>query len=504
MKATRYPLQPAGAALELNLSSADLGFTPALIWNPSPSRAHRTEPYPVPQALPIGIRVNELTSSKYSPPPIAVGLEGGGRRWFLGVGAEAGAHLWNEATFTASADGVRIVLDLEGVTDPTVIAEKVHALLIPFEVQTPWYELLAAGLAQQYPESRHERPVPDWWLRPIYCGWGDQVAHAMWQEGVGPERRAMAYCIQGLYERWISRFEAEDVPIGTVTIDGGWSLTGVWEPDPIRWPDLRGFIRRQHEAGRKVLLWLGTWLWDGLPEEQLILGDGREWTADPCHPGYREALIRRVTHLLSPEGLDADGFKIDQLSYSPNRNAARWCPRFGFLEVATEPVGEVRRTPGPWGIELLHLYQKTIYDAAKAAKADALITSSTVHPYFHDTYDMTRIHDMGVVPEDLMAAMKARCDLSRAALPGFPIDTDDWVHTNYDIWLDYTRRSPALGVPCLFYTERFISQWRDEPGTVPIRDLGAIAQAWREAGYTVPQPRGAASGPAATGGYQSE
>ncbi|MEO6907080.1 MAG: hypothetical protein ABI210_04240 [Abditibacteriaceae bacterium] len=77
-----------------------------------------------------------------------------------------------------------------------------------------------------------------------------------------------------------------------------------------------------------------------------------------------------------------------------------------------------------------------------------------------------------------METMKARADLSRAFCPALPIDTDDWGHKDYDIWLDYTCHSPQLGVPCLFYTERFITDWDKTPTTRPVTDLRTIARAW--------------------------
>jgi hypothetical protein len=130
------------------------------------------------------------------------------------------------------------------------------------------------------------------------------------------------------------------------------------------------------------------------------------------------------------------------------------------------------------------MLQKDIYRAAKDAKADALITSSTVHPYFHDTFDMVRLHDMGHVAPDIFAAMRARADLAHAALPGKPIDTDDWIHSDYEMWMRYTSGSGILGVPCIFYAERFMLDWSKEPATklVPLRDLRRIAKAWARAG----------------------
>ena len=478
-----FHFSPTQEGLECWLSKDALGFTPERIWNPSPARDHRTEPYPVPQALEIGVLSNELTSAKFSPPPMAVVLEGGGLRWYLGIAAEAGWHRWNSVRFEATSEAVHLSIDLEGETIPASAAQHIEVLLVGFGADIAHLEALASGLRLQYPEPPEQKVVPEWWLRPIYCGWGDQVAFAMAEEGVGKERRAMAYCIQGLYERWISRLEEAEVPVGTVIVDGGWSLTGVWQADEIRWPEMKEFIRRQHEAGRKVLLWLGTWLWDGLAKELSILGDGRQWVADPTNPRYIELITQWITEMLSPEGLDADGFKIDQLGFSPNRRSPRWCPRFGFLELGTEPVREVQQAGEGWGIELLYLYQKAIYQAAKAAKPDCLITSSTVHPYFRDTFDMVRLHDMGRVPPDLMAAMKARADLAKAALPQHPIDTDDWIHRDYGMWLEYTMRSIEIGVPCIFFTERFITRWDGEPATQKVEHLREIGEAWRAAGH---------------------
>src|SRR5690606_4645592 len=143
-----------------------------------------------------------------------------------------------------------------------------------------------------------------------------------------------------------------------------------------------------------------------------------------------------------------------------------------------------------WGCELLHAYQKLVYDAAKAAKPDALITSSTVHPYFADTFDMVRLHDMGSVPADIFATMRARADLARAALPGKPIDADNWVHSDYDMWRRYTAGSTALGVPCTLYAERFVLNWQQEPAArlIPLDDLRQIGNAWRLALPGQPEP----------------
>ena len=473
--------------LRAEITIDHLGFRPERIWNPSPSVRHRTAPYPLPHTAVIGMAGNAETGAKFSPPPFAVALEGRGRKALVAVAARAGWHRWNEAVFQADSRRVQVLLDLEGHARPDEAQPHVTVAVLPGEPGESNLALLSRGLARLYPAASRPRssPEPAWWRRPIYCGWGDQVSISQWLEGAGPEPRALAYCTQGLYERWIRRLEHTRVPIGTVTIDAGWSPAGVWEPDSERWPDLRGFIRRQHEAGRRVLLWLAAWLWDGLPDDWCLFAGKTKLTADPTHPAYRAALRARVRELLAPDGYDADGFKIDQLAFCPSERRPRGGARFGL---AGERPGSHPRLSEPagrtWGCELLYRLQKDIAEAARAAKPDALLTSSTVHPYFHDTFDMVRLHDMGLVAPDIFAAMGARASLARAALPGKPIDTDDWIHSDYAMWRHYTAGSSAIGVPCIFYAERFMADWRREPATrlIPAADLRRIGDAWRRAG----------------------
>jgi hypothetical protein len=433
--------------------------------------------------LELGILGNEDTGAKFSPPPFAVVMESSTQRALVSVVAEPGWHLWNAVRFEGAADGSLCVsIDLEGRSAPEDVAKHVVVQVIAAQPDESRHELLARGLGHGYPATRRATgAVPEWWTRPSYCGWGDQVSTAMWLEGVGPERRAVNYCTQGLYERWIERLERAGVGVGTITIDHGWSPAGSWKTDVTRWPDLPGFIAAQHAKGRHVLLWIATWLWDGLPDEWCVSCDGIKLVTDPTHPDYLAYVATQVHELLSPGGLDADGFKIDQLAYSPSVRRPRGGPRFGWCDFHDTPKAPLRLHGSGWGCELLYRLQKAIYTAAKGAKHDALVTSSTVHPYFRDTFDMTRLHDTGLVTGDVIAAMRARADLSRAAFRDKPIDADDWVHTDYEQWIDYTSRSRELGVPCIFYAERFIQDWRQEPATrlIPEADLRRIGRAWQ-------------------------
>jgi len=475
----------AGAKLVAEVPSKDLGFSPTYVWCPSPSRTHRTEPYALPKSIRLGTRDSVEAGAKFTPPPCAVVLLDEEKKLLVSVNAGKGSHLWNFCEFNVSNKKLTVTLDLESHSSGRSVCKHVALSLTGATAGEDLQPLLSRGMETAYPAAFRTPAgrIPDWWRRPIYCGYGDQVAISLFLEGSGPEARSLAYCTQGLYERWLARLNEAGLPIGTVIIDAGWSPGGVWEPYPVQWPDLRGFIDHRHKEGRRVLLWIPTWLCEGLPDSWCITLGGKRLTADPTNSSYRRFIREKIGRLLSPgkSGFNADGFKIDQLQYTPTERTPRGGEQFGRSFNITGKHPRLKAYGNTWGGELLYLLQKEIYTAAKNAKPDALVTSSTVHPYFHDTFDMVRLHDTGSVDTDVFAAMKARADLARSVLPHHLIDTDNWVHSDYGQWLDYTRRSHQLGVPCIFYAERFVAGWQKEPliSTIPLSDVRKIAAVWR-------------------------
>lgn len=474
--------------ISASIDSSCLGFTPKEIWSPSPSIEHRTSPYKVPKKLIIGVRGCKETGAKFSPPPFAVIVNGEKEKVFIGIFAEPGWHLWNTAYFDATEKGITVKIDLEGHSNPSDVIEHTKLYVVYGKQEEKDHQLLAKGLKLSYPDgSAHfHKNIPSWWLMPIYCGYGDQVGISYELEGPdGPESRALAYCIQGLYEKWINILDEEKVPVGTIIIDAGWSEGGNWIPNRIQWPDLRSFIDRQHKKGRKVLLWIATWFTEGVPDHWCIFCGDKKLTVDPENYSYIKFIQNNIRKLLSSETgcYNADGFKIDQLAYVPTERNPLGGEHFGRQVKISENYQRVNHRGLLWGCELLYKLQKEIYTAAKNVKKDCLITSSTVHPYFHDTFDMVRLHDVGYIfPEtDVLSAMKARADLAKAALPSHPIDSDDWVHSYYDKWLDFTTKSMTIGVPCIFYAERFVLI-RPVSGVLPVKrdDLRKIARAWKK------------------------
>jgi len=232
---------------------------------------------------------------------------------------------------------------------------------------------------------------------------------------------------------------------GTVVVDDQWETSyGSGEPHPERWPALRGWIADRHAAGQRVLLWWKAWDPAVLRAEQCVVTpSGARVAADPGSAAYVAHVERVVAELLGPDGLDADGFKLDFLQRTP---AGRGLQRPGAAAGA------------PWGIAALHALLATIHRAAKAAKPDALLMTHTPHAGFGDVTDMVRLNDLlvhslagDVVPP--AAQLAFRHAVVEATMPNHLIDTDQWPIATRAEWRDYVGDQIRLGVPSLYYAE---------------------------------------------------
>jgi hypothetical protein len=251
-------------------------------------------------------------------------------------------------------------------------------------------------------------------------------------------------------------------------IDDRWQAQyGTGEPDRTRWPDLRAWIAARHAAGQRVLLWWKAWDPEGLPAGECVVDpSGAPVSADPGSPAYLAHLARVVTELVGPGGLDADGFKID------------------FTQRA--PTGHLLRRPGapagaPWGIAALHAMLRTIHQAAKDAKPDALIVTHTPHPGFADVTDMVRLNDLlerdpAGTPVPVVDQLAFRHAVASHALPGHLVDTDQWPIGDRAGWREYVAAQGALGAPALYYAERIDGSGEE----LTADDLALVAASWRE------------------------
>jgi hypothetical protein len=277
---------------------------------------------------------------------------------------------------------------------------------------------------------------------------------------------APALATQENYDAFLATLEEHGVVPGTVVIDDKWQLTyGGNEPDPAKWPDLRGFIAERHAHGQHVLLWWKAWDPEGLDEALTIRNAaGVPVAIDPNEPAAIDALRTSIRSLLAPEGLDADGLKIDFTGRTPSGRAY-------------ERSGSGRA----WGIHLLHDLLSVVYDEAKRVKPDALIVTHTPHAAFVDVTDMIRLNDAlrlddpGPRP-DVVAQMRFRAEVVGAGTPELLIETDDWCLPDRATWRHYLEEKPKMGVPSLYYaTEIDLSgESLDE------EDYAALRRVWSE------------------------
>lgn len=426
----------------------------------------------------------------FSPPPLVLGLgrpaaldpavPGEGAWLGMAVRSPVEALTCTAVHYEPLDGGFRIRLPYEGHTrvrgswmSPTMVLRPAESA---YEVVTHYREDLEAhGLARR---TSH-RPA-DWWFEPIFCGWGAQCARALHlvhsaaaptaptapeseQEEGSVVAAAPQLASAVVYDQFLALLDEHDLDPGTIVIDDRWQAEyGAATVDTRRWPDLKAWIAARHDEGRRVLLWWKAWDPEGLPAEECITDTaGRPVAADPGHPRYRERVRSVVARLLGGDGLDADGFKVDFTQRTPSGRT-------------------LRGGDGCWGIAGLHLLLSTLYEAAKAAKPDALVVAHAVHPSFGDVADMVRLND--VLKGDLagrqvpvVEQMRFRHDVAIRALPDMPIDTDQWPMPSRAEWLQYAEIQPSLGVPALYYLETI-----DRSGErIEAEDLAVIRRTWR-------------------------
>jgi hypothetical protein len=352
---------------------------------------------------------------------------------WLGMGFEtqAGENRFVEARYNGQDAGFYLSLSYEG---HTAVNGCYRLPGVGFYFAPNEYQALVAhvgslrAMGAVPPDPASAMAGPRWWQEPLFCGWGAQCALAQRDDGRAPD-----YARQPLYDQFLHTLEAHDLRPGTVVIDDKWQITyGQNETDPDKWPDLSGFIAAQHAAGRRVLLWLKAWDPEGVPGQECITNAaGLPIAVDPTNPAYEARLRGSVRHMLSPQGYDADGFKLDFTARIPSGPG-------------------IRLHSDLWGLELMKRYLEIIHDEAKATKPEALIIAHTTHPYLADVVDMIRLNDINV-DRNVLAAMTHRARVARIACPEALIDADNWPIPNLATWREYVRLQPALGVPSLYY-----------------------------------------------------
>ena len=209
--------------------------------------------------------------------------------------------------------------------------------------------MIAQGV--RFPKSPPEA------FEPIWCAWG-------YRRGFQPEQIYSALpVVKKLGFTW-------------VTLDDGWQTAeGDWYVNPQKFPggdaDMKKMVDRIHADGFKAQLWWAPMtanpesdLIRKQPEQLLLNEDGSKhkvtyWNAFylcPASPQVRQDAARFVTKAIKEWGYD--GFKLD----GQYMNAAPPC--YNPAHKHADPADSFEGVPG---------FFKAIYDAAIAAKPDAVV-----------------------------------------------------------------------------------------------------------------------------------
>jgi hypothetical protein len=92
---------------------------------------------------------------------------------------------------------------------------------------------------------------------------------------------------------------------------------------------------------------------------------------------------------VSPDGLNADGFKLDFTGDMPRGRGYR-------------PASDL------WGVELMLDCVKLIFDSMVQAKADTVLETHCAHPLFTGVTDLLRLNDIFCTREDVRPMMAFR------------------------------------------------------------------------------------------------
>ena len=401
------------------------------------------------------------TASETSDP------DGAGPWTTLELRCDLAAASFSEVRYAAFMGGLSLELAYEGETivdgsfstPPLVITPGVAD---PYAAVGRHGEILRAGGLAPRP-ARASRP--EWWTRPIFCGWGEQCRQA---KLAGAHPTSMSR--RDRYDEWLGILRAHGVVPGTIVIDDKWQSTyGRNEPDPERWPDLRGWIADRHADGQRVLLWFKAWDPEALPVDACVTDAlGQPVAADPTSPSYQAILRASLQSMLGRDGLAADGLKVDFTAQTPSGPGLH---RYG----------------SEWGIALLHRLLELVYRFAKEANPEALVVTHTASPLFADVTDMIRLNDLLRLddPDPFAPAvpqMRHRARVAAAVEPGLLIDTDDWCMPSKAEWRSYLSVKPELGVPALYYATGidYSGEAFDEDDYAAIRDAWARWEAMRD------------------------
>ena len=235
-----------------------------------------------------------------------------------------------------------------------------------------------------------------WWPSPVF----DMAGQQAWQAGAQPPEAesTLANTLDALALLGQAGLEP-----GVLWLGPGWMGQAYGMPDPLRWPDLAGFIARQHQEQRHVVL---PWplYGDGVPDDDAAVAE----------------LAAKAVH---PEGFDADGLRVSAVA-PPDGSVGRLLARMAAVRAAI-----------------------------KHAKPDALLIAPTINPYFAHLVDMVPLGSLHSDRRSILPMIRHRAELARLASPGWLVAVSDLGSPSIEAWQELVTVQGALGVPVLAHAE---------------------------------------------------
>lgn len=391
----------------------------------------------------------ELMGGLFAPPPLFLAFQKHNAWASIGIGTEPGSYNFNALEYSGSKyAGASFWVNYAGYTSA---ADGWQSPVAAIHFGSSEYDNLnefAGWIDQNGFGTKHSFPNAAWQYKPIFCGWAEQTREASVLK-IEPHDLAT----QAKYESWIAVLEQRGLPFGTVVIDDKWQKHyGTFDVDGTKWPDMKGFIDRQHQKGRHVVLWVPAFHKEGLPLELCVKQGGRCLAGDVTNPAYEQFLRGKIRHLVADLGVD--GFKEDWIGgVSRSSNLEMHSPLFG--------------------IEFVRRFQYILYDETHKAKPDAMVETQTPNPLFRESSDVLRLNDVWYGSRDVPTMMEIRARISK--LDGWPlVDCDNASSTTLEDWWSYMQKQPGIGIPALY----FVYQTETTKEEVPAPKWKQLAEIW--------------------------
>jgi hypothetical protein len=336
-------------------------------------------------------------------------------------------------------------------------------------------------------ESQENKKIYQWWKGPIICPVGQQYYQTDLFRIRSPKERKKDYagyfaCTQLNSENFIKTIDSYGLNWKIFIIDVKWFINpGQKIIDEGRWPNMKQFVKDIHDRGKKVLIWWSPWDTDGWGIDECItyLGDenyiyknrkGRFSKVDDLSNMIKLApdiSLDTVQHkvriqlegLIGSKGVDIDGVKLDHTAATPGLFGMKF------------PTNSKKI----FGIELLHYYQKFLFDTIKNIKEDALIMGQSPNPYFADCTDVIRLGDTYTHNSNsVIGQMDMRFTMAKLANSNWLIDMDGWPMPSLRAFLEYMKYQPNKGIPSLYYS----SHLDTTNELIPLEYFNAIKILW--------------------------